>query len=321
VLDGLHTLTVKSVQTYFDFFEQIHRIKVVGPETTQFVVLALLLDFMAFVAQKLRQHCGSEWTQDELQQGRIALQMEFNTIDAWDPSPIPKEGWALTLCGIVANSGPLTTFNDANPWECTHPVPSENSLYNDLQYSPEIYGHRPQFRRAKKLISPPPQAPSNDEPTEFDSPPAVMPASRKRARPPSSHPVMALRSPIRLPMPSATAAQIQRRSHPQSPTAYLSPSRQATSTFFPPTDDNIRSTSSSTSHPPRVDSADLKVFLHTWVSVSQVCKLGYIAVFNEKQFKVYKADTIKNALKVLDLEGKAVAYGKVENGLYYQESN
>jgi hypothetical protein len=54
--------------------------------------------------------------------------------------------------------------------------------------------------------------------------------------------------------------QIQRWSHPQSPTAYLSPSRQATSTFFPPTDDGVQSTSSSTSHPPRADSADLKVF-------------------------------------------------------------
>jgi hypothetical protein len=58
---------------------------------------------------------------------------------------------------------------------------------------------------------------------------------------------------------------------------------------------------------------------NTIISVSQVCKLGYITVYKES--KVYKADTIKNALKVLDLEGKAVAYGKVENGLYYQESN
>jgi hypothetical protein len=238
-LNGLYTSTVKSVQTYFDFFERLHRIKVVGPETTQFVVLAMLLDFIAFVAQKLRQNCGSEWTLEELQQGRIALQMEINAIDAWDHSPIPKEGWALTLCGIVANRGPLTTFNDANPWECTHPVPSENSLYKDLQYSPEIYGHRPQFRRAKKLTFPPPQAPSDDEPTEFDSPPAALPASRERAQPPSSPTVMALRSPIRPPMPSAMAAQIQRWSHPQSPTAYLSPSRQATSTFFPPTDDSV----------------------------------------------------------------------------------
>jgi hypothetical protein len=60
---------------------------------------------------------------------------------------------------------------------------------------------------------------------------------------------------------------------------------------------------------------------NTIILVSQVCKLGYIPVFNDKQFKVYKADTIKNALKVLDLEGKAVACGKMENGLYYQESN
>jgi hypothetical protein len=64
-LDGLYTSTVKSIQTYFDFFEQLHKIKTVGPETTQFVVLAMQLDFMAFVAQKLRQHCGSEWTQEE----------------------------------------------------------------------------------------------------------------------------------------------------------------------------------------------------------------------------------------------------------------
>ena len=395
--DGLYKSTVTSVMTYFDFFEQLQKIKAVYPETIQFVVLAMLLDFMAFVAQKLRQHCGSEWTQEELQQGRIALQMEINTIDAWDPSPIPKDGWALTLCGIVANSGPLTTFNDANPWECTHPVPSENALYKDLVYSPEIYGHRPQFRRAKKLISPPPRPPSDDEPTEFDSPPAALSASRKRARPPSSPSVMALRSPVRLTMPAATPEQLQRWSHPESPTAYLSPSRHDISTFFPPPDDNVQSTSSSSSHPPRAESADLKVFCaipsgtiaaitqtpkrlmwdsganrsgtgskaglrnitacpplsiqgafgppiqpthrgelgpmkletvvidgmgdNTIISVSQVCKLGYIAVFNDRQFKVYKADTIKNALKVLDLEGKAVAYGKVENGLYYQESN
>jgi hypothetical protein len=75
-LDGLYTSTVQSVQTYFDFFEQLHQIKEVGKETSQFVVLATLLDFMAFVAQKLRQHCGSEWTLEELQQGHIALQME-----------------------------------------------------------------------------------------------------------------------------------------------------------------------------------------------------------------------------------------------------
>jgi hypothetical protein len=60
---------------------------------------------------------------------------------------------------------------------------------------------------------------------------------------------------------------------------------------------------------------------NTIISVSQVCKLGYIAIFNDKQFKVYKADNVKNALKVLDLEGKPVALGKMENGLYYQESN
>jgi hypothetical protein len=60
---------------------------------------------------------------------------------------------------------------------------------------------------------------------------------------------------------------------------------------------------------------------NTIISVSQVCKLGYIAVFDDKQFKVCKSDTIKKALEALDLEDKAVAYGKMENGLYYQESN
>jgi hypothetical protein len=112
-LDGLYTSTVQSVQTYFDFFEQLHRVAEVGIETKQLVVLAMLLDFMAFVAQKLRTHCGSEWTQDELPQGRIALQIEINTIDARDPDPRPKEVWARTLCGIVANSGPLTTVGSA----------------------------------------------------------------------------------------------------------------------------------------------------------------------------------------------------------------
>ena len=61
--------------------------------------------------------------------------------------------------------------------------------------------------------------------------------------------------------------------------------------------------------------------VHMIVSVSQVCKLGHIAVFTNTEFRVYKAESILNALKVLALEGKPVAYGKMENGLYYQESN
>jgi hypothetical protein len=52
----------------------------------------------------------------------------------------------------------------------------------------------------------------------------------------------------------------------------------------------------------------------TIVSVSQVCKLDHIAVFTN-------TESILNALKALALEGKPVAYGKMENGLYYQESN
>jgi hypothetical protein len=91
-LDGLYTSTVQSVQTYFVFFEQLHRIDEATYETKQFVVLAMLLDFMAYVAQMLRTHCRSEWTQDELQQGRTALQIEINIIDARDRRP--KDWWA-----------------------------------------------------------------------------------------------------------------------------------------------------------------------------------------------------------------------------------
>jgi hypothetical protein len=103
-LDGLYTSTVKSVQAYYDFFEQLHRIKVVGPETTQFVVLAMLLNFMSFVAQKLRQYCGSEWTQEELQQGRIALQMESTQSTLGTPLLSPrKDGLVYRLKTSVIN--------------------------------------------------------------------------------------------------------------------------------------------------------------------------------------------------------------------------
>jgi hypothetical protein len=129
-LDGLYKSTVRQVQTYFDFFEQLDRIANVDTDTKQIVILAMLLDFMSYTAQQLRTHCGSEWTKDELQQERIAMQIEINTIDARDRRP--KEGWAQTLCGIVANSGPLTTLDDVNPCECTHPVPAQNVIYKDL---------------------------------------------------------------------------------------------------------------------------------------------------------------------------------------------
>jgi hypothetical protein len=60
---------------------------------------------------------------------------------------------------------------------------------------------------------------------------------------------------------------------------------------------------------------------NTIISVSQVCKLGNIVIFDNRKYKLYRADTILNAQKVLNLEGKLVAYGTMENGLYYQESN
>ena len=44
-------------------------------------------------------------------------------------------------------------------------------------------------------------------------------------------------------------------------------------------------------------------------------------MFTKTEFRVYKAESILNALKVLALEGKPVADGEMENGLYYQESN
>jgi hypothetical protein len=59
----------------------------------------------------------------------------------------------------------------------------------------------------------------------------------------------------------------------------------------------------------------------TIISVSQVCKLGNIIIFDKRKFKVYRADTILYALKVLEFEGKPVTYSMMENGLYYQESD
>ena len=77
----------------------------------------------------------------------------------------------------------------------------------------------PQFYRAKKLKSPPPPFQEMDEISEYDSPPpATLHTARKRARPPSdivcetpakkTPYVIDLRSPERMPRPSATAEQI-----------------------------------------------------------------------------------------------------------------
>jgi hypothetical protein len=115
--------------------------------------------------------------------------------------------------------------------------------------------------RKTKLTSPPPPCDADDELTEYDSQPAALHTNRKRARPPSSPTVVDLRSPIRIPMPSATDEQILRWSHSQSPTAYMSPGRQpAHSTFSPPDADQVQTTSASTSIHPPTESADLKVF-------------------------------------------------------------
>ena len=336
------------------------------------------------------------------------MQMEVNIIHA---QRYFEEGWAQTLCGIIANCMPFTTISDVKPWECTYPIPSESSVYTDLPNSPEVYGERPQFYRAKKLKSPPPPFQEDDEISEYDSPPpATLHTARKRARPLSdivcetpakkTPYVIDLRSPERMPRPSATAEQIANWSHPASPSAYLSPSRiPTTSAFFPPATIPVTSSSASCSQPP--DSSHQTATLNSFctvpvgtiaamsqapkrlmwdsganrsgtgstaglrnvtvcpplsiqgafgppiqptyrgelgpmnletvvidgmgpstiVSVSQVCKLGHIAVFTNTEFRVYKAESILNALKVLALEGKPVAYGKMENGLYYQESN
>jgi hypothetical protein len=55
----------------------------------------------------------------DLTAGRVAMQIEINTINARDLQG--DDQWAQTLCGIVATSGPLTTLDDINPWESTRP--------------------------------------------------------------------------------------------------------------------------------------------------------------------------------------------------------
>jgi hypothetical protein len=84
----------------------------------------MLLDFMSYTALRLRTHCGSEWTAADLTAGRVAIQIEINASNAGYLQG--DDQWAQTLCGIVANSGPLTTLP---PWmTSTHgrvPIPSQ----------------------------------------------------------------------------------------------------------------------------------------------------------------------------------------------------
>ena len=172
------------------------------------------------------------------------MQMEVNLIHA---QRYFEEGSAQTLCDIIANSMPFTTISDVKPWECTYPIPSESSVYSDLPDSPDVYGERPQFYHAKKLKSPPPPFQEDDEISEHDSPPPeTLHTARKRARPPSDIAcetpakktpyVIDLRSPERMTSPSATAEQIATWSHPESPSAFLSPSCIPTTSAFSPPD-------------------------------------------------------------------------------------
>ena len=71
-----------------------------------------MLSYTAFV---LRKHCDIEWTSDELNEGRIAIQMEVNIINGQRDF---EEGWAQTLCGIIANCMPFISILDVKPWEC-----------------------------------------------------------------------------------------------------------------------------------------------------------------------------------------------------------
>jgi hypothetical protein len=99
------------------------------------------------------------------------MQMEVNIIHALRYF---EERWAQTLCGIIANCMPFTTFSDVKPWECTYPIPSESSVCTDLPDSLDVYGVRPQFYRAKKLRSLPPPFQEDDEISEYDSPPPAI---------------------------------------------------------------------------------------------------------------------------------------------------
>lgn len=158
---------------------------------------------VAFDASRVDNPLSNFHTAHKLAGGLIEIEKVFHTYNRTLKEPFgsisyhnEKEGWASTLCGIVANSGPLTTFDDVKPWECAYTVPSENAIYKDLPYSPEIYGNRTQFRRKVKLTSPPPPCDADDEITEYDPPPAALHTNWKRARPPPSPTMVDLRSPV-----------------------------------------------------------------------------------------------------------------------------
>lgn len=88
--------------------------------------------------------------------------------------------------------------------------------------------------------------------------------------------------------------------------------------FGPPT----RPTLKGELGPLKLDTVVIETMGHqTIISVSQVCQLGHIAVFTAVDFRVYKLDSVLTALKVLAHEGKEVARGTVQNGLYIQTSN
>jgi hypothetical protein len=58
----------------------------------------------------------------------------------------------------------------------------------------------------------------------------------------------------------------------------------------------------------------------TLLSVSQMCATGQIAVFTPRDCRFYKLKSVLPFLKDLSLHGKETIRGKVENGLYIQES-
>ena len=58
----------------------------------------------------------------------------------------------------------------------------------------------------------------------------------------------------------------------------------------------------------------------TLLSVSQMCATGQIAVFTPRDCRFYKLESVLPFLKDLSLHGKETIRGKVENGLYIQES-
>ena len=114
-LDGLYRLTVEKVSDYFEFFTQLWSIEGIERESEDFITLALLFDLLSYTAFILHKHCDIEWTSDELHEGRITMQMEVNIINGQRDF---EEGWAQTLCGIIANCMPFISIIDVKPWEC-----------------------------------------------------------------------------------------------------------------------------------------------------------------------------------------------------------